>query len=252
MLLHGLGATSATWLPLERHLRDHCELLLPELSEMGGTSGPRAAMTVPEAVAALDELLARELPGQRPTLAGISLGGWIAARFATAHPERVGRLLLVVPGGYRNQDWPRIERMVRVTTWADSREIWRALFVAPPWYLRLARYPLYRVYTSRAVAAVLAAVREEDAFGDEELARVTPPVGLVWGEDDTLFRLDAGRKMLAALPAGRLWVVPRAGHAVQWERPGEFLAAVEAFRAQLPLPDSPGAAQDGDGRRPGR
>lgn len=251
VLLHGMGATSATWLPLERHLRDRCELLLPELSELGGTRGPRAALTVPDAVAALAELLDRELPGRRPTLAGISLGGWIAARFAAAHPERVARLLLVVPGGYREQDWQEIERMVRVSTYRDTRDIWRALFVAPPWYLRLTRYAFFLAYTSPAVAAVIGAVREQDAFGDADLARLRMPVGLVWGEQDRLFRLEVGRRMLAALPRGRLWPIADAGHAVQWERPREFLAAVEEFRAAFPLPDPGRAAQDGTDADPG-
>ena len=244
VLLHGMGATSATWLPLERHLRESCELLLPELSELGGSRGPRAAMTVPDGVAALERLFERELAGRRPTLAGISLGGWIAARFAIAHPERVGRLLLVVPGGYRDQDWREIERMVRVSTFADTREMWRALFVSPPWYLRFARWFFFLAYTSRAVSALLGAVREEDAFGDGDMARLELPVGLVWGEQDTLFRLEVGRRMLAALPRGRLWPIAAAGHAVQWERPREFLAAVEAFRAAFPLPDPARTAQD--------
>ena len=34
-------------------------------------------------------------------------GGWIAVRLALARPDLVARLLLVVPGGYRDQDWER-------------------------------------------------------------------------------------------------------------------------------------------------
>jgi 2-hydroxy-6-oxonona-2,4-dienedioate hydrolase len=251
VLLHGMGATSATWLPLERHLRDQAELWMPELSELGGTVGPRAAMTVPDGVAALERLFDREFGSRRPTLAGISLGGWIATRFAAAHPERVGRLLLVVPGGYRDQDWREIERMVRVSTFADTREMWRALFVAPPWYLRFARYFFFLAYTSRAVSALLDAVREEDAFGDAELARLTMPVGLIWGERDLLFRLEVGRRMAAALGQGRLWSIADAGHAVQWERQREFLAAVEEFRAAYPLSAEAEREQDRDDPDPG-
>lgn len=247
VLLHGLGATSATFLPLERHLRDSAGLWLPELSELGGTQGPSPALDVPSGVETLRRLLDAELPGARPTLCGISLGGWIAARFAAAHPDRVGRLLLVVPGGYRDQDWDRIATMVRVETYADTEAVWRALFVAPPWWLRLARYGFFLAYTSRAVAAVLAAVREQDAFDDADLARLEMPVGLVWGARDQLFRVDVGEKMLAALPRGRLWTIAEGAHAVQWECPERFLAAVDQFRAAFPLPEEPRPAQDRDG-----
>jgi 2-hydroxy-6-oxonona-2,4-dienedioate hydrolase len=247
ILLHGLGATSATFLPLERHLRGEVELWLPELSELGGTTGLRAAMTVPEGIAALTELLDRKLGDRSVTLAGISLGGWLAARLAAARPERVARLLLVVPGGYRDQDWRAIERMVRVSTYEDTRAAWRALFSDPPWYLAPGRYLLFLAYTSRAVSAVLETVREEDAFGDDELGRLDLPVGLIWGAEDTLFRVEVGQRMLAALPRGRLWSIPNAGHAVQWQRPREFLAAIDEFRAAFPLLPGAAAEQDGTG-----
>ncbi len=245
LLLHGLGATSGTFLPLERHLREGAEIWLPELSELGGSSGPTAALAVPEGAAVVAELLARQLQGRPVTLAGISLGGWIATRVAAAHPESVARLLLVVPGGYRDQDWRAIERLVRVSTYEDTRALWRALFTAPPWYLAPARPLFFLAYTSPAVAAVLGTVREQDAFGDEELARLDLPVGMIWGAEDALFRLDVGERMLAALPRGRLWPIARAAHAVQWERPREFLAAVEEFRAAFPLPGGGRAEQDG-------
>ena len=85
------------------------------------------------------------------TLCGISLGGWIAVRLALARPDLVARLLLVVPGGYREQDWERIGRMVRVETYRDSAAIWQALFARPPLLLRLGRPLLYLAYRSSAV-----------------------------------------------------------------------------------------------------
>ncbi|MEZ5314108.1 MAG: alpha/beta fold hydrolase [Thermoanaerobaculia bacterium] len=182
LLLHGLGATAATWLPLLGSTLADADVLLPELSAMGGTRGPRPALGVREAVDRLSELLERRSPGRPVTIAGVSLGGWIAVRLALARPDLVARLLLVVPGGYRDQDWNRIGRMVRVGRFAESREIWQALFERPPWFLRWGRPFLFLAYRSEAVAAALATLREEDAFGAEELSTLTLPVGLVWGE----------------------------------------------------------------------
>ena len=236
LLLHGLGATAATWLPLLGSTLADADVLLPELSAMGGTRGPRPALGVREAVDRLSELLERRSPGRPVTIAGVSLGGWIAVRLALARPDLVARLLLVVPGGYRDQDWNRIGRMVRVGRFAESREIWQALFERPPWFLRWGRPFLFLAYRSEAVAAALATLREEDAFGAEELSTLTLPVGLVWGESDLLFRVEDGRRMAAAIPGSHFYPVPKAGHGVQWERPAEFRAAVERFRRELPLP----------------
>ena len=235
LLLHGLGATAATYLPLLPQLQTDCHLLLPELSALGGTLGPEPAFGIPQATRALSELIEQQFPDRQVTICGISLGGWIAVRLALARPDLVARLLLVVPGGYREQDWERIGRMVRVETYRDSAAIWRALFAHPPLLLRLGRPLLYLAYRSEAVRAALGTLREEDAFGDAELARLKMPVGLVWGAEDRLFLREAGERMARALPNGRFVAIAEAGHGVQWERPRKFLEAVEAFRRERPL-----------------
>lgn len=239
MLLHGLGATAATFLPLLPQLKPECELLLPELSTLGGSSGPEAALSVPEATRALAEVIAERFPGRPVTLCGISLGGWIAVRLAIVRPDLVGRLLLVVPGGYRNQDWERIGRLVRVETYKDTAAIWQALFVKPPLLLRLGRPLLYLSYKSSAVAAALATLREADSFDDAALASLKMPVGLIWGAEDQLFHEADGRRMASAIPGSRFYSVANAGHAVQWERPQAFFDAVRDFRREVPLPSPP-------------
>ena len=235
LLLHGLGATAATYLPLLPQLQPDCNLLLPELSTLGGTRGPQAAFAIPQATRALAEIIEQQFPGRKVTLCGISLGGWIAVRLALARPDLVARLLLVVPGGYREQDWERIGRMVRVETYRDSAAIWHALFVRPPLLLRLGRPLLYLAYRSSAVKAALGTLREEDAFGDAELAGLNMPVGLIWGAEDRLFLCEAGERMARAIPGGRFVAIADAGHGVQWERPRKFFDAVRALRRELPL-----------------
>ena len=242
LLLHGMGATSATFLPLLGALRRDCEIVLPELSANGGTRGPRAAIGVADGIDVVAELARREFSDRPPTVCGVSLGAWIAARLGIAQPDRVARLVLVSPGGYRNQDWRRIESIVRVETLADIKRMWQALFVSPPWYVKPARYLLYLLYTTPTVRDVLATVREQDAFDDGELARLTMPVALVFGEKDTLFRPEVGEAMRRALPDATLTIVPGAGHGLQWEKPRDFFAAVEAFRAAFPLREGATAA----------
>jgi len=250
ILLHGLGATSATWLPLLGRILDDCEVVIPELSANGGTEGPRAAIGVADGVGVVAELARRELPGERPTIAGVSLGGWVATKVAAAHPGLPARLVLVVPGGYRDQDWERIRAMVQVEAVRDIRAMWKALFVRPPWYLRLGRLGLYFLYTTPTVRDVLATVREEDAFDDADLARIDVPVGLVWGAGDRLFRAEVGEAMRRALPEATLTVIPDAGHGVQWERPRAFAAAIAELRRRFPVAPLRAAAprtQDGAG-----
>jgi len=244
LLLHGMGATSATYLPLLSYLLADCRVVVPELSANGGTRGPRAALGVREGERVVARLLELEFPDRAPTVCGVSLGGWIAVRLAAAQPQRIARLVLVVPGGYRDQDWRRIESMVKVSRPEEIGAMWRAMFVRPPWFLRLGRPFLYRLYSTPTVRDVLATVREEDAFDERDLARLAMPVALVWGERDELFRPEVGARMAAVLPRATLTVVPGAGHAVQWERPAAFLDAVRRFRRDFPLRASAETKQD--------
>lgn len=41
-------------------------------------------------------------------LVGSSLGGWLAARYAELHPDRVDRVVLLCPGFHLAERWPRV------------------------------------------------------------------------------------------------------------------------------------------------
>src|SRR6185295_4890167 len=219
LLLHGLGSVAATWSPVMRRLRRSCRMLVPELSALGGSECPGGGLGVKAGVEILTELIEREL-GDRPfTLAGISLGGWMAVRLALAHPERISRLVLIDAGGYRDQDWPTIQSLVTVDDLAGVDRLYRALFVRVPWLMRVSRLTFLKAYTSPAVRNVLQDLSEADTFTDADLARLRMPTALIWGERDGLFTLETARAMAAALPQARLEVLPGRGHAVHLERP---------------------------------
>jgi pimeloyl-ACP methyl ester carboxylesterase len=231
LLLHGLGATAFSWAPVLTMLRRDCRLLVPELAELGGTRHPRGALSLDESVEAAAALITREFPGRPVTVAGASLGGWIGILLAMAHPELVSRLVLVVAGGYRDQDWESLRRKVTVETIADVDRMYRALFRNPPWLLRLTRRIFLRTYGSRAVRSVLSSIRLDHGFGDSELRAIKVPAAVIWGEHDGLFPASVGDRMASALPRSRFYLIAEAGHSVQWEKPREFADALADFRA---------------------
>ena len=233
ILLHGMGSTALAWWAPLLPLRRDCHVLVPELSAHGGTASPGGGLGVAAGVELVLKLARRSF-GERPVaLGGISYGAWIAVRAALAAPRRVSRLILVAAAGYRDQDWERIGRMVNMETPADVDRYYEAMFVRTPLPLRLGRRAFLRIYTSAGVKHLLASTREADAFGGEELARLEPPVGLLWGEQDGLFRLPTARKMAAAIPRSHLEVVPGCGHGLQWERPRAFARAFGALRTSM-------------------
>jgi 3-oxoadipate enol-lactonase len=230
VLLHGLGAVAATWLPVARALCRDCRLIIPELSALGGTRAPRAGLGVLQGAWTIARLIEKELGGRPVTVAGISLGGWTAVRLALRRPDLVSRLVLINSGGYREQDWDEIRSLVTVHDLPGIDRLYQALFVRIPWILRLSRQGFLQTYTSCSVTETLEDLDEVDTFCDEDLARLRVPTAVIWAERDGVFRLEAARAMAAALPQVHLEVIPGCGHAVHIECPGKLVEAIQRFR----------------------
>jgi pimeloyl-ACP methyl ester carboxylesterase len=232
VLLHGMGSTSLAWALVAQRLKRDCRLLVPELSALGGSRMATDSLNVREGVEAVTELIGSSLGGRPATVAGISLGGWIATRLALAHPELVDRLLLVNCAGYRDQDWNRIQRLVRIDDLDGVDHLYQALFHRTPLVMRLARRGLLAAYRSPSVRHVIETLTIEDAFDAGDLRRLELPVGLVWSAGDGVFEPAIAHEMHAALPQGLLQIVPACGHAIHWERPRALRDATVRFRLQ--------------------
>ncbi|HEX3127808.1 MAG TPA: alpha/beta hydrolase [Thermoanaerobaculia bacterium] len=231
VLLHGLGAVAATWLPVMRALSRGCRVLVPELSSLGGTRSPRAGLGVLQGAWMVARLIEKELRGRPANVTGISLGGWTAVRLALRRPDLISRLVLIDAGGYRDQDWDRIEYLVKVNDLEGIDRLYKALFARVPWFIDLSRQGFLDTYTSPSVTETLEDLEEHDTYRDEDLARLRMPTALIWGEKDGLFKVEVARAMAAVLPQVHLEVIPDCGHAVHIECPRKLVEAIERFRA---------------------
>lgn len=104
--LHGFAsgpeARKGRWLAA-RLAGQGIELHLPDLNRPSF-----AELTVTGALAAVDEMVAAGPPEARWCLVGSSFGGYVAARWAELHPERIERLLLLCPGFGLLERWPEM------------------------------------------------------------------------------------------------------------------------------------------------
>jgi pimeloyl-ACP methyl ester carboxylesterase len=230
VLLHGLGSVAATWGKVLTALRRGCRLVVPELSSFGGSQIPGEALDIRDGARVIARLIEKEF-GRRPaTLAGLSLGGWLAVRLALERPELVSRLVLVSTGGYREQDWGAIEKLVRVSDMAGVERLYQAFFVRVPFVMEHSRGGFFQAYTSQPVRGVLDRLTPEDTFDDADLRSLRIPVALIWGEHDGLFRVEGARAMAQALPDATLEVLPGCGHAIHLECPDRLAGAIQRAR----------------------
>lgn len=97
LAVHGITSTSRSWLAVARALDGRASLIAVDLRGRGDSAGLPAPFGLDAHVADLVAVLDR-FGLDRAVVVGHSLGAYIAARLATAHPERVERLVLVDGG----------------------------------------------------------------------------------------------------------------------------------------------------------
>ena len=231
---------------LLQRLRRQRRVVLPELSELGGSRGPRRRRPSRGRRAGRRSgppLLRRPPPdGLRHQPRRLDRG----ASAALAHPGLASRLLLVVPAATAIRTGDRIERMVRVETLADTREIWSALFVPPRGGSGRGATASSSPTRSARCSAILASVRRSRT-PSKPRARAARLAGrLDLGARRPLFRVEVGEAMRRALPRATLTVISGAAHGVQWES----TQRVPRRRSTPSVPAFPGASAPAPCGRP--
>jgi proline iminopeptidase len=200
------------------------------------------------------ESLREHLGEERVDLLGHSAGCLVAQVYAAAHPERVGRLVLVTPtdrlqGGDRS-DVAAIRAARAGEPWyAEAAEAQEALAYAPPAQqqalVRATRPFFYgrwdeRTQAHAATADTQSSKRAELGFGagleQVDLAGIRAGLG---GLDRPVLVLGGGRDALTGVasvhavavdfPRAETVVLPEAGHFPWVDEPEAFRAAVAGF-----------------------
>lgn len=251
LLLHGGGTDSAflSWGHLISPLAASHRVFAPDWPGYGESDRPDAEYSMPYYISILGRLI-EALGLDRPSLAGISMGGAIALGFTLSRPDAVKKLVLVDSYGLQDRApahklsymFVRIP-LVNELTWAAlarSRSMTRAslqgIFHDPK---KLTEELVDAVYAElnkpRAGAAFRSFQRNEvrcegmNTVYMDQLAKVRVPTLIVHGLHDSLVPLRFAQQAHALLPGSQLKVIPNAGHWPQREQPQEFLEAITAF-----------------------
>jgi pimeloyl-ACP methyl ester carboxylesterase len=137
-------------------------------------------MTYSEALGAMDELDASS-GSERPwRISGSSMGGYLAARWAELHPERVERLVLLCPGFEPTTRWPHILGEEAFARWEREGSI--------------------MVPDASGVEAPLHWEFVEDARRHTPWPEVVCPTLILHGERDDLVPIESSRRYAEARP----------------------------------------------------
>lgn len=221
VLLHGSGSTSAMWLGDVPSFADTHRVYAVDIPGEPGLSAFARPPFASGAYAGWLEDVLDALGIEQASLVGMSLGGWLAASFAAAHPERVRRLVLLVPGGIGRAKLGVALLTVFLLPLGDhGRKLSLRLVLGslPPPEMTGFMSLIFRDFRPRREALPV--------LSDADLARLTMPVlAITGGRDALLDSADTRGRLEAHVPGAEVVSLPEAGHLLpnQAERVAGFL-----------------------------
>ena len=241
VLLHGLFASKEQWHALMCELAgEGFQVIAPDLPGYGASVGfPATDYRFAAQTGRLREFLQSvpETAQRRFALAGNSMGGAIASRYARRYPETVASLALFAPMGMANGGGWSVEfkaalranknPMIPLTIAEFEQEL-TLLLARPPALsttdkaLAVAGYqanlPHYRQVWS---------IVASDA--PQTCQQHSVPTLVVWGEQERLLAVPTQKAAASCLPNSQFLRLPDSGHLLQLDNPAGLAKAYREF-----------------------
>jgi pimeloyl-ACP methyl ester carboxylesterase len=238
VLIHGFGGSMWQWEHQQAALAQHFRVITPDLPGSGLSDKPDIAYTPEEMLQFLIGFLdALQIP--QASLVGNSMGAGFAIGMALDHPDRLSKLVLISGLPPRVMDHltnPSIRRALTTGTpsWLISFGNWlfgsfmvdRILKEMVYDHTLLTPAVLERSNRNRqrpGLIKPLMTVGDNLPAWEERYAprigTITQPTMIVWGEEDRVFPIRAGRLLHELIRKSSFAAIPRAGHIPQWEQP---------------------------------
>jgi 4,5:9,10-diseco-3-hydroxy-5,9,17-trioxoandrosta-1(10),2-diene-4-oate hydrolase len=251
VMLHGGGPGASAWSNFGSALPGFAETfrtLLVDQPGFGGSDKPPVVGNYFRHSADYVVQLLDELGIERVHLLGNSLGGGTAMRLALSYPDRIGRLVLMGPGGlslnlFHADPTEGVKRLMDFSS-NPTREALRAFISCMVVNQDLVTDELVEERFADATAPgaqeAMASMgmsfwnpeTAEDGMLWREAHHLRKHTLLTWGREDRVNPLDGAMVALKLIPKAQLHVFPNCGHWAQIEAAEEFAQVTTAFLAR--------------------
>jgi len=246
VFVHGLGGAWQNWLEQIPYFARSHRVIAVDLPGFGASPMPPWDISIPAYATFLRDFCER-LGVERGTLAGNSMGGFIATELAIAEAHRVDKLVLVSAAGIT---WARARREPAVMFGRMARAM---APLALRFQLSGIRRPRLRQRAFRGVFYDPNSLRREllwenvvpalkspghlDAMTTlvgydirDRLEEIEDPTLIVWGRNDRIVPVPAALSYKRRIGKNaELHILDRTGHVPQMERPVRFNRLLERF-----------------------
>ncbi len=248
VFVHGLMSSTFDWKDVLPLLSNRFHVIALDLKGFGFTAKPSGDYTLGTQADLVVRLL-DHLQIEKAALCGQSMGGDVVLHVAVKHPARVSALILVDSTGVEIRDgkppnpgytrWPVIGPLITALALSSDavvRDGLRRCYHDKAKVTEERVAACYRVLKTRAGLSAAMATQAQAALDLTEpmIASLGQPTLILWGAQDDLVPLEAGKKFNKLIPGSRLVVFEQCGHAPQNEMPERFVKEVSEFLASLP------------------
>jgi 3-oxoadipate enol-lactonase len=241
VFLHSFGHTKAMWAPqLNYFLQQGYRVIAPDMrgyGESGYVAANYSIGTFAEDVARL----IRELGLQKPTVTGISMGGYTALGIQRRYPNLLGALVLSNTKAEADSEEIKARRRSQIQVLKEqgvpefvrtsaSRRLSPVTLKERPWVLDYVSM-LNLTVSEEVLAATLQAMidKEDDTT---ILSAIKIPTLVIYGTDDTFIPKPAAPFMHEKISGSKLVAIEGTGHVSSLENPGRYNAALLDFLVQ--------------------
>ena len=244
LLVHGFAGDKDNWSMIAPYLTRDYHVIAPDLPGFGENErNPDLAYDLQAQTARL-KAFADTLGLQRPHVAGNSMGGWIALRYAIDHPAALASLILLDNAGVNGANESELQKQAAdedynplILASLEDADRLVAMVVHKPPFIPARLKPVlyadglkYRDQLDKIFWIIATEGRDHPLNG--RLGEVKVPTLIIWGRHDQLLDVSCVPVLEAGIAGSESHIFEHVGHVPMIEDPKATAAVMKGFLAK--------------------
>ena len=234
VLVHGLGASAERWDQVIPLFSNDFHVIVPDLIGFGYSDKPLVDYT-PEFFSEFLEKFFSKLNIRRPNIIGSSLGGQIAAEYASTNSDNIEKLILVSPAGVMKQSTPALDAYIMAALYPNEQSAKNAFEMMEGsgnsipdaiinGFIERMKLPNAKL----AFMSTILGLKNSKQI-TSKLHTISSPTLIVWGSNDPVIPIDNADSFVSSIQDCRFFRMDGCGHTPYVQDPHLFATKVLEF-----------------------
>jgi len=234
VLIHGLGASCERWEKVLPILENDFQVIVPDLIGFGYSDKPTVDYTMDFFSNFLEKFL-KSLGIDKTSIIGSSLGGQIAAEFASSHTQSVEKLILVAPSGIMKQSTFALDAYIMAALYPNENSAKNAFETMDGSGGEIPRNTItsfvkrMKLHNAKfAFMSTLLGLKYSESI-TPKLENISSSTLLIWGSNDPVIPIKFSKDFVTSINNCELYEMSKCGHTPYVQEPELFASKVLEF-----------------------